>query len=523
MALYRVLKSGLIILGLQLCILLVTYIPSANAEAEDAALTKTFSESERVRYEVRFDFTYTDNNKLQTKAEVMQTSFDTGETITHTYHFEDSSLNPEHRIEPRKKDGSIALTPAGLKAYALIHDYASKSSIIYELDLTTKQLTKIADIQGLSVRLYASLGLYETYANPPYSNELPNIKEHQLYSIPENKPILPEGNYSFIEPIPVQKLNCAPVCQSSDYIVEGKAAAAKGAATTYLLSYGGKMNPVTLHHQFQYSDKTYSLALANQNGKLLLTHQHIGSERESSTLTWIKGNSKKVLLDVKGYINNFKTPSFSPSGRYMIVANEIRGKQLAYADSAFYVFDTSTMELVHKIKPQYKLYLLHLKWYNDRLIRLEYATSSPDSYPDFFYDIPTGTATVSRSFYKHQESFKTNSPYWDNFNYNGLITLDLPVSILVDNEPVRYSGQGAIYDENAVIIPIEDFAKQQEMTVQIQQNGLKLTKGNLQTEISYQKAVKKGDTWFVPVRELLPLGYKLESSSKSVVKLASVK
>ncbi|MNJ77505.1 hypothetical protein D3C77_750190 [compost metagenome] len=61
------------------------------------------------------------------------------------------------------------------------------------------------------------------------------------------------------------------------------------------------------------------------------------------------------------------------------------------------------------------------------------------------------------------------------------------------------------------------------MTVQIQQNGLKLIKGNLQTEISYQKAVKKGDTWFVPVRELLPLGYKLESSSKSVVKLASVK
>ncbi|MDQ0092034.1 hypothetical protein J2T12_005478 [Paenibacillus anaericanus] len=354
----------------------------------------------------------------------------------------------------------------------------------------------------MMVGVYGSLGIY---------------KSTLMYSIQTNKPILPKGEYE-IKQIPIQSNTAMWRFPFVDYMLTEKAYSDKGVDKNYLLSYGGKLNPISkIYNLFIYDEvkRIMTLELQNRNGQLQLEHTR-KSGQEYTKITWIKGSAKKTLLDVPGYINEFSTPSISLNNRYMIISSQIRGEHLAFVDATYYVFDLKTMSLIQKIKPHYKLYEYKIEWFNDELVRISYDTSRPNAYPPVYYHIPTQTSTVSRELLEYVS-------YLDNFTYEGLLSLDAPISLRVDNQYIRYSGNGPLLEKDRFFVPFLDFAGQQGITVDISATEIKLTKKDKQTSIDIKNVKKIGDVWYVPLRDLIPLNYKILEANDSYIIMETVK
>ncbi|MRN55255.1 hypothetical protein [Paenibacillus monticola] len=485
--------------------------PAAYAETGDIPVMKSFPASERVRSEVEFAFSYPHSN-LHIVVTVKQTSFDTGEIITNSYDFEDPSLNSKYILGERPMSGSSVLTPTGPKSYVDV--VAKLGSTLYEFDFNSKQLKKITDINNkFSVRVYGSLGIYETIHNELLAG-YSSTDRHQLYSIQTNKAILPQGKYEIIERITPQKNAGSGPFETTDYLTVGKSLSDKGTDKYYLVSYGGKLTPIpTIYNKFNHdqSKKIYSLLMENGNGQLQMKDS-IRSGQEFSTLTWIKGNTKKTLLEVPGYINEFSMPSFSPNNRYMIISSQVRGVHLAFVDATYYIFDLNTMTVIQKIKPHYKLYQYKIDWFSDVLFQISYDTSNPGVFSPVFYHIPTQTSTASRELLDFMS-------YLDNFTYEGLLSLNSPISLQVDDQYIRYSGNGPLVEKDTFYIPLLDFAGQQGITVNISATELQLSKGDKRTSVGVKNAKKIGSIWYVPLKELLPLGYGVLLASSHYIML----
>ncbi|WNS45581.1 hypothetical protein [Paenibacillus sp. MMS20-IR301] len=478
----------------------------AAQTGEITPVVKLFPALERVRTEVKFTLSYPDNN-FHINVAVKQTSFDTGEVIMNFYDYDDPALKSKYKLSETEMRAISYLTPAGPKSYIAVEAWESSNylgSTIYEFDLGSKQLKKITDISNkFRVQVYGSLGVYETIHNE-LTTAYNGIDKHQLYSLQTNKPVLPQGKYGLIERMTLQKNAGAKSLETTDYVLREQALTGKGAIKIYLLAYGGKLTQVpAIYNKFTYDQNKdiSNLVLANGNGQLQLKRS-LKSGQEYSKLTLIKGNTTKVLLDVPGYINESSMPSFSPSNRYMIITSQIRGAHLAFADATYYIFDLKTMTVIHKLKPHYKLYEIGIEWFTDELFLITYDTSRPNTYKPVYYHVPTQTSIPD------EELIEYNS-YIHNFTYDGLLSLNAPIPLQVDQQYIRYSGNGPLMDKETYYIPLADFAEQQGITVNITASGLQLSKGDSQISIGVKDALKLGSTWYVPLKKLVPLGYTI--------------
>lgn len=478
-----------------------------HAQSAQQAVQESFPASERVRTEIEVELTHPDKNDLFS-VYVRETSFDTGEKRENTYEFESQELNSKFPLLKGTMKGAIAITPNGIKYYAIQSAYGGKSleyllgTTVYEFDLKSKKFTKIIEATKLKIDVYAEVGLYKTYPNFP--DETKDSYQQQLYSIQTHKAVIPKGTFGLRDKITMQVNAGKAIQESTGYLLSGVLASDKSSSRNYFSSYSGQLTPLPkIYNKFiEVDSRNATLNLTNGKGQLInRLNGTIGNF--STTITWKNGNTQKTILNTPGVIHEYNMPSFSPNNRYMLIYAGIYGDHHSFSDGNYYIYDVKTMTLIQKFKPYYKLDSYAITWYDDELLKVSYITSNLNVFPGVFYHIPSQTSTKSTLTNDDRRLFV------DNFTYKGMITDEKPRSLLVDGKYIRYSRNGIMNLGGSLFIPLQDFAQQQGITVNIAPTEIELSKGDKHTVVPLTKAKDVAGNWYVPIKEVLPLGYKL--------------
>lgn len=383
----------------------------------------------RLRYRVNFNFKYI-NDQFQPFINVETINFDTGERIQEEHEFEDKELTPLQNVGSIKEEGQLYMSSSGLKAYAIYRESGGYGGTIYEFNLSSLRLKKIKDVSKNKIILYPSLGIYsEEIQTPVVSGRFNTTKKY--YAFEDNSLRFKEGTDDSLIRINNARGTCSPNCTVGDYILERNIGQKKGVTPKFLVSFGGKLTPIKRSDiTYSHDNKMDTETILVGSGKVAYTRS-ITDTKEQSTLIWLKGDSKKTLIQGEGYINTVTTPSVSPNKHYMLVAKEIRGKGLSTESLVFYIFDIqNNMKLIQKFNAKYRLKLQDVEWHSDNLLKIKHSSSMPAQYPAYYYNILNGSSTISNNqndwliFSRYEE----DDYYWDSFSYEGLSSLNEPLN-----------------------------------------------------------------------------------------------
>jgi len=487
-----------------------TLFPASFAVAADQIV---FPSSDRTRYEVIFDFTQYVNNNAHIDITVVQSDFDTGARTRVNYAFEDSSLNPKQKLNGNISEihGVIDGSSSQLRAYASLPTEGiipgDGGEVLYRFDLTTGSLTKMAEYQEATwITILPQLQLYQVH------DYLNNEVHLHTYSLDTMKPLFTKGAYSAIETVDQLKASCTSGCQHTDYIIS-TLNTDNERIQNYKVQSHGKLTPVQIKYEEVEKSGATIRYLHGNGGKLKLEYYTTPNKQNAARVTWIKGSSKKVILNTKGRIFTYASPVFSPDGKSIAFATEILGEHMRKLDFTIYVYNTKDMSLVSKIKPDYGLGVYRLIFDSNTLLRIKYETSRPGDYRDVYHDLLTGTAVTAG----YDSLTIRDADHYDNFKYDHLFSLELPVPVLVNNKYIRYSGHGSFRKNGNIYVPLTDLAAQTGTQVTMELADIRLERNGHIMTVSKKSLESLGDNWFIPVRQLEPIGLKMAYSRSIAV------
>lgn len=363
------------------------------------------------------------------------------------------------------------MTPMGLKAYGILDPEDGNGGALYEFNLKTKTLRKVADFPSdAQIFVYPSAGAYMLESN--------SIRKPMsyLYRIADGKPIPTTTRYPnrFSG---VGERFMPWFTQLPSYGTHIIASNDEKDPSRFTL-VDGQRKKLTIKGSTDESKKDYTLKIIpfkNEKLELYMPHTYTPFSNNTSTLSYTKGKKKINLFKGKGYIMTF----MSPNQKYMLLSQEIEDKG-KLQQLRMYLYDLSDEpKLVREIKPHYGLGSRDVVWFSDDLMMINYSTGMPNTFPPMFYSITSDNAMpADDQTFLFYYSYDHRDNYWDNFSYDGLNSLNDPVPFIYNGEYLTFKGQGSFTMKGKTYFPVQAFADQVGVTVTTNATHITLTKNS---------------------------------------------
>ncbi|KRF00415.1 hypothetical protein ASG89_26645 [Paenibacillus sp. Soil766] len=177
----------------------------------------------------------------------------------------------------------------------------------------------------------------------------------------------------------------------------------------------------------------------------------------------VKINNYKYLREITMKIGNNEKESicegnncngvFSPDRKTLFIQKPIPNSSNPYApDNETKIINTENHEV--RVINNYARYLFnYFYWFGNRIILKEQGNGN--ELP--FLHTPTGLITMMNDSLNPYSLSRVESTFY-NFNPESLLTMSDPLEVVVNDKPVRYTGQGTfLLEDYTAYVPLRDF------------------------------------------------------------------
>lgn len=493
-------------------LLVLSLIAPITAFSLPNAAEKGKNLAQHNRYIVEYE-SKLENGEISIEVASKITDFKTGKTIMNRKKFTDTSLLPKiegRRARDLKKVSGVAysphtgMTPTGVKSYLYLEAESKDKRVltIYEYDIKKETLKKIVDVKKEKLvgyaRAYPTLGVYIIRRNG----------EDEVYSIASNKLLYKGGLNKFYGYGLVTKPTTPPVFREKinyfDYILTDWSSGS--GAKYYKISYGGKRTKLTVDPSYVNSYHDYDIPV-DSKAKINVKSEFIRHNNWDFTVTWTNGKISKTLL--KDIRLKHMTASVSPTGKYLILyATKKENDTLSHM---IYLYDLKNQKWIKKFNSPYGFEIYKIIWFSDNLLLLNFETSNPGRYSPLFYTIDNDLFLKSNRIFI---SYSFDDEYfYDDFNYDGLLSLNRPNSLVVEDQYIVYSKQGTFYFNGKSYIPLDDITNFFNIEVEEREKEFVLRKDETEVIVSKAELLKVKDQKLLRLgewREKLGLSFKIQ-------------